>query len=168
MCAHGSKLHLPSSTYSAPIPQVCFFPQAPGLKSPLTLLHSAPPSSSHSQGLASHKTLHSTCPPHPQLPLLFSLLLSRLYSTWIEDHLPNFPSQPASLYPLMLWPTFIRCNFDHAFNFPYQIYLSISHCLNNQASLHSLSHTVWFSGSATWRPYPVRTGGGHRPASSLL
>ena len=62
--ANGRKLHLPSSTYSASIPHVCFFPQASGLKSPLTLLHSAPPSSSHSQWLASHKTLCS--PFHPR------------------------------------------------------------------------------------------------------
>ena len=56
-CANGRKLYLPSSTYSASIPQVCFFPQAQGLKFPLTLLHSASPSSSHSQWLAIN--LHS-------------------------------------------------------------------------------------------------------------
>ena len=109
-CANGRKLHLPSSTYSASIPQVCFFPQAQGLKFPLTLLHSASPSSSHSQWLASYKTLPS--PPHP--PTTSSLLSSMVQTVFYLDRgsSPKFPilfclSVPpnalANLYKMLFW-----------------------------------------------------------------
>ena len=80
------------------------------LKFPLTLLHSASPSSSHSQWLASYKTLPS--PPHP--PTTSSLLSSMVQTVFYLDRgsSPKFPilfclSVPpnalANLYKMLFW-----------------------------------------------------------------